>query len=69
MEGLDPDGDWKGCRLDGINPDVVAGREVDWKGWIQMGTGRDVDWKGYQLEGSDQIDAIVVDCSDQCCCC
>ena len=41
MEGLDPDGDWKGHQLEGTNPDIVAGRDVGWKDWIRMGVGRD----------------------------
>ena len=31
------DEDWKGRQLERLDPDVVAGRDVDWKGWIRMG--------------------------------
>ena len=68
------EGDWKGrrCwmerRLEGASllDGTSIGRDVV--------TGWDIDWKGRRLEGTlllltVPIDAVVVDCSDQCCCC
>ena len=110
LEGIDPDivagrdGDWKGwiqtLLLEGtsigrLDPDVVTGRdrsrrccwkgigkdvnwkgwirtlllEGDWKGWIRIGIGRDIDWKGWIRTLLVAPIDIVVDCSNQCCCC
>ena len=70
LEGtLDPDGNWKGRRVEGLDPDRdLKGHRLegtldpdgDWKGrLIQIGIGRDVNWKGLiqtlLLEGLDPV--------------
>ena len=49
-----------GRQLEGLDPNVVAGRDVDWKGWIRTLIGRGLDpdvdrkdWKGLDLDVVD----------------
>ena len=58
MEGLEPTSVGRG-----LDPDVVAGRDVNWKGIGRVGSGRQLegDWKGWIRTSIGRVGSDVVE--------